>query len=464
MPRRLTLKNIDEIRLLYDEGKGLNAREIAERTGFHPETIAKNIRAWKTTNPDTGKPFKSAAEREKYLIKNRINPDTGKPYRSSGEYNRCLINNRINPDTGKPYKSKREYEERIALMRRNPQTGNKFTSSVDYQKHLVENMINPDTGKPYKSGSEYNKYRIEHRINPDTEKPFKSPGEYQDFMARQRVNPETNEHFTSHNEYLDYMVRQKTNPDTGRPFESKMEYENHIRKKNLNKPENKEFRILMEWRLKSLGKSRNGLAREVGLSSGTVSEYASGKKIPRGKNLKKILQALGLPPDFPVKSNIYNGTSPDEGIVILKKAIRERIRQNRIKPGETLENIVIASDHIKSLTSSGGAIRFYQYGKEYGYAFLQEVFKDQKDEVRGYVFNFYTGPDVTTLPEDTEVMTKLETDEVSEDDSDLKEIKEVLKSFSEKNGNAVPSSEKTSSPEDLLRVMEEDWELDGEAW
>ena len=89
MNKRITTEQKEEVKRLYDSGKGLSIIEIVERTGLNYHVVYTQTKLRNTlrqrTNPETGQPFTSKGEYESYQARQRTNPETGQPFTSLTE-------------------------------------------------------------------------------------------------------------------------------------------------------------------------------------------------------------------------------------------------------------------------------------------------------------------------------------------------------------------------------------------
>ena len=193
---------------------------------------------------------------------------------------------------GVPYSS--VYGMTRARQRTNPETGKPFESRGEYAAYQARQRTNPKTGKPFESLGEYAAYQARQRTNPETGKPFESRGEYEAYQARQRTNPETGKPFESRGELQAYQARQRTNPETGKPFESLGELQAYQARQRSKKERNRELSDFVKKRLKWMGLNQSWLAEEMDVSREAVRLYVTGKSIPRGENLRKLLLALDV--------------------------------------------------------------------------------------------------------------------------------------------------------------------------
>ena len=70
MNKRITTEQKEEVKRLYDSGKGLSIIEIVERTGLNYHVVYTQTKLRNTlrqrTNPETGQPFTSLTELKDY--------------------------------------------------------------------------------------------------------------------------------------------------------------------------------------------------------------------------------------------------------------------------------------------------------------------------------------------------------------------------------------------------------------
>ena len=74
--------------------KGFTYQEISDLFGVSENTIYGATRLRDRINPETGKPFASFTEYQRYKATQRINPETGKPFASRKDYNSYRANQR----------------------------------------------------------------------------------------------------------------------------------------------------------------------------------------------------------------------------------------------------------------------------------------------------------------------------------------------------------------------------------
>ena len=234
----------------------LPLEEIAEKVGISYSIVCGHILL--RTNPETGKLFGSRSEYREYLTKQKINPETGERFASHNEY---LI-----------YLAK--------------QKG--FASYGEYQEHLVKQRINPETGERFASMSEHQEYLAK-------QKGFASKSKRAEDSVKQRTNPETGETFRTYNEYQRHLVKQRINPETGEQFASHNEYKEYLARQRQQQPINQKLSNLIKQRLIELGKTQRWLAQELGTTESSVSEYITGKSIPRQNMQKSLFETLRLP-------------------------------------------------------------------------------------------------------------------------------------------------------------------------
>ena len=273
----------------------LPLEEIAEKVGISYSIVCGHILL--RTNPETGKLFGSRSEYREYLTKQKINPETGerfashneyliylakqKGFASYGEYQEHLVKQRINPETGERFASMSEHREHLAKQRG-------FASYGEYQEHLVKQRINPETGERFASMSEHQEYLAK-------QKGFASKSKRAEDSVKQRTNPETGETFRTYNEYQRHLVKQRINPETGEQFASHNEYKEYLARQRQQQPINQKLSNLIKQRLIELGKTQRWLAQELGTTESSVSEYITGKSIPRQNMQKSLFETLRLP-------------------------------------------------------------------------------------------------------------------------------------------------------------------------
>src|SRR3989344_702164 len=135
MNKRITTEQKEEVKRLYDSGKGLSIIEIVERTGLNYHVVYTQTKLRNTlrqrTNPETGQPFTSQTEYLEFRTRQRTNPETGQPFTSKGEYESYQARQRTNPETGQPFTSLTELKDYQARQRTNPETGQPFTSQTE---------------------------------------------------------------------------------------------------------------------------------------------------------------------------------------------------------------------------------------------------------------------------------------------------------------------------------------------
>ena len=211
----------------------------------------------------------------------RTNPETGKLFGSRSEYREYLTKQKINPETGEQFASNNEYQEYLAIQKG-------FASYGEYQEHLVKQRINPETGERFASMSEHQEYLAK-------QKGFASKSKRAEDSVKQRTNPETGETFRTYNEYQRHLVKQRINPETGEQFASHNEYKEYLARQRQQQPINQKLSNLIKQRLIELGKTQRWLAQELGTTESSVSEYITGKSIPRQNMQKSLFETLRLP-------------------------------------------------------------------------------------------------------------------------------------------------------------------------
>ena len=210
-----------------------------------------------------------------------------------GLYAQNLLVTEVARQANVPYSTAYGYTR--ARQRDNPETGQPFKSLTELQYYRARQRDNPETGQPFKSRTELQYYRARQRDNPETGQPFKSLTELRDYRARQRDNPETGQPFKSRTEYEDYQARQRDNPETGQPFKSRTELQDYQARQRKQKPINQELSYLVQQRLTKLGQTQKWLAVQLGITTGAVSRYISGKTTPRKSLQEALFKILELP-------------------------------------------------------------------------------------------------------------------------------------------------------------------------
>lgn len=77
-----------------------------------------------------------------------------------------------------------------------------------------------------------------------------------------------------------------------------------------------DFGKKLSFLLKDKGLSQRELAKSIGVTETTISRYASGGRVPRGSEIKKIADVLGVSIDF-LLSNDHKYMSVNELLVKL---------------------------------------------------------------------------------------------------------------------------------------------------
>ena len=154
------------------------------------------------------------------------------------------------------------------MARKIPQETRKEINRL-YDEGLRPSEIARQTGVSY--ASVYGMTKVRQRENPETVKQFASLGELQYYNARQRENPETGKQFASRGEYEAYQARQRS-----------------------KKSRNKELSYLIKKRLKWIGVNQSWLAKKMDVSREAVRLYVAGRSIPKGENLRKLLDSLEI--------------------------------------------------------------------------------------------------------------------------------------------------------------------------
>ena len=144
MNKRITTEQKEEVKRLYDSGKGLSIIEIVERTGLNYHVVYTQTKLRNTlrqrTNPETGQPFTSKGEYESYQARQRTNPETGQPFTSQTEYLEFRTRQRTNPETGQPFTSLTELKDYQARKARRRKVNRKLEELVS----VSLNVLNKD--------------------------------------------------------------------------------------------------------------------------------------------------------------------------------------------------------------------------------------------------------------------------------------------------------------------------------
>ena len=130
--------------------------------------------------------------------------------------------------------------------------------------------------------------RSEYEAHLARQRGFASKSEYQAHLARQRG-------FASRSEYQAHLAKQRRNPETQQPFKSLTELQDYLARQRQERPENQGLSDLIRRRLKELGKNQSWLARQIGVTENSVSEYARGRFVPKREVLGRLYSALDVP-------------------------------------------------------------------------------------------------------------------------------------------------------------------------
>lgn len=77
-------------------------------------------------------------------------------------------------------------------------------------------------------------------------------------------------------------------------FSSRYEYDRYLAKRRQRRKVNRTFGSLIKRRLKYLERDRIWLANRAGVSVTSISNYSTGRSLPREETQRKIFRAIGL--------------------------------------------------------------------------------------------------------------------------------------------------------------------------
>ena len=109
---------------------------------------------------------------------------------------------------------------------------------------------------------------------------FKNNTEYQQHLVQQRG-------FKNFNEYEQNLAQRKG-------FKNFNKYQQHLAQLRSQRKTNKKLSHLIKKRLQELDKNKSWLAKEIGVSRGTISDYTNGSSVPRIENAERLSMALEI--------------------------------------------------------------------------------------------------------------------------------------------------------------------------
>lgn len=175
------------------------------------------------------------------------------------------------------YKSHRDRLAKIAQSQG-------FTSYSQMERQMVrekgyKNYVQYENELARRNGFKSNSEREKERAR---KRGFKSEGQLREHLLRQRG-------FPSLQNYKIYMATQKLG------YKTLGEYEKHNEMLRQQKRINQELSSLIKSSLEELERNQTWLAKQLGVTEGAVSRYASGKTTPRPELQLELFKTLKLP-------------------------------------------------------------------------------------------------------------------------------------------------------------------------